>query len=67
MRGTGIFASDAQIERMKQAMRMPMILVGGMAPQSAAEVCHDCALESGLPEIEGYYGCELKTKEFVTT
>jgi hypothetical protein len=65
MTRTGFYASDAQIARMKDAVNAPYIIVGGVAPRSPQEVAHDCALEAGLPEIQGYYGCDLQTKEFV--
>jgi len=29
------------------------------------ERCHAVALAHGLPEIPGFYGCDLKTGEFV--
>jgi hypothetical protein len=62
---TGIHATIAQKERMRAAMNMPAILVGGTLPRSPQQVAHACALEQGLPEIEGYYGCDLSTGEFV--
>lgn len=66
MNGTGKFATDEQIERMKSAVSAPYIIVGGVGPPDPAKVCHQCALEQGLPEIKGYYGCDLSTGEFVT-
>jgi hypothetical protein len=67
MRGTGVYATDDQIEQMKAAMNMPAIMVGGVTPRTPQQVCHAIALENGLPEIEGYYGCDLSTKEFLTS
>jgi hypothetical protein len=66
MTRTGKYATEEQRERMRAAMAAPYIVVGGIMPRSPAEVAHDCALESGLPEIEGYYGCDLSTGEFVS-
>jgi hypothetical protein len=59
---TGVFATEEQVERMKSAAIM---MVGGVTPEDPAKVAHACALEQGLPEIEGYYGCDLKAGEFV--
>jgi hypothetical protein len=67
MTATGTYATPEQVERMRAAMRGPYILgTGGVEPQSPLQVAHACALEAGLPEIEGYYGCDLATGEFVS-
>jgi hypothetical protein len=63
---TGVYATDEQKERMRAAMSAPVILVGGVGPRSPQQVAHACALEQGLPEIRGYYGCDLETGEFVS-
>jgi endonuclease V-like protein UPF0215 family len=63
---TGVFATADEIERMKAAARMPYMVVGGVPPESAAQVAHRLALRHGLPEIPGYYGCDLRTGEFVS-
>ena len=60
-----VFATDEEVQRMKDACNMPYIMVGGHWPRSPQEVCHEIALQHGLPEIEGYYGCDLSKKEFV--
>lgn len=67
MRGTGEFATEDEIKTMKAAMGTPYLIVGGMAPESPQKVCHRIALAHGLPEIQGFYGCDLRTREFVTT
>lgn len=67
MQGTGIYATDEQLEQMRSALKQPYLLgSGGVEPLSPLQVSHNCALAAGLPEIQGYYGCDLKTKEFVT-
>jgi hypothetical protein len=63
---TGVFATDDQKQLMRDAMQAPYIVVGGYGPRSPQQVAHDCALKCGLPEIEGYYGCDLLTGEFVS-
>lgn len=66
MTGTGVFLTDEEVVRVRSAASMPYIIVGGMAPQSPQQVVHNIALAKGLPEITGYYGANLKTKEIVT-
>ena len=65
MKRLGIFASKKEIEIMKTACSQPYIRIGGRWPESPQEICHEIALKHGLPEIKGYYGCDLKTGEFV--
>ena len=65
MTRTGTFATQDQVAQMRAAMDTPYIIVGGVAPRSPQEVAHSCALAAGLPEIQGYYGCDLATGEFV--
>jgi len=64
MKRTGVFATDEEVERLKEPV--PYMIVGGVEPMTALQKCHAMALEHGLPEISGYYGIDLKTKEFVT-
>ena len=63
---TGVFATNEEIQTMKNACNQPYIMVGGHWPDSPQQVAHRLALNHGLPEIEGYYGCDLQTGEFVT-
>lgn len=65
MTHTGVFATPDEIATMKAAAEAPYIIVGGMAPESPLKVCHRIALAHDLPEIEGYYGCDLSTGEFL--
>jgi len=60
-----VFATKSEIKEMKSAASAPYISIGGHWPKSAQEVCHEIALKKGLPEIHGYYGCDLRTGEFV--
>jgi len=66
MNYTGVFATKEEVEDLKSAASMPCIRVGGHWPESPQKVAHRIALKHGLPEIEGYYGCDLRTGEFVT-
>lgn len=67
MTRTGKFASKEQIDSMRSAMSAPYILgSGGVAPRSAVELAHEYALASGLPEVPGFYGCDLTNGEFVS-
>ena len=42
-----------------------MYLSGGQPMSNPAKEAHRFALAHGLPEITGYYGCDLRTGEFV--
>lgn len=63
-----VFASADEISSIKAAAAAPvMYLTGGIPfggdPQKMAQ---SAALAHGLPEIEGYYGIDLKNGEFVS-
>jgi len=60
-----VFATEKEIQTMKDAMKMPYIKIGDYWTETPQEVCHKIALSHGLPEIKGYYGCDLITGEFV--
>lgn len=66
MKYTGVFATKEEIQTMKDTCNQPYIMVGGHWPDSPQVVAHRLALKHGLPEIIGYYGCDLRTGEFVT-
>lgn len=66
MKYTGVIATKEEIQQMKDAANQPYIMIGGHWPESPQKVCHEIALKHGLPEIPGYYGCDLRTGEFVT-
>jgi hypothetical protein len=63
--GTGVFATETEIKLLKDTCSQPYIMVGGHWPESPQKVAHKLALSHGLPEIQGYYGCDLRTGEFV--
>ncbi|KKM06125.1 hypothetical protein LCGC14_1747100 [marine sediment metagenome] len=80
MERLNIFATKEETERMKKALitarNTPVIAFssshalneGGLAGQAhkrVAEDCHALALAHGLPEIEGFYGLDCETGEFV--
>ncbi|MBA7539992.1 hypothetical protein ES705_32281 [subsurface metagenome] len=65
MKMTGVFATEEEAEKLqemaKRASETPMITFqAGVAPPSpwkpVKEAVHKCALEHGLPEIQGFYG-----------
>jgi hypothetical protein len=62
---TGVFATKEEIKSLKNSLNTPYIRVGGHWPESPQVIAHRYALSHGLPEIQGYYGCDLKTGEFV--
>jgi len=72
---TNVFATKEEIELMKQPVPYMVFgstkddsVPGGYRPNvgdSPLVRCHKIALRHGLPEIDGYYGCDLTTGEFV--
>lgn len=66
MKRLGKFATAEQIEALKAAASGPYLVMNGTPPTDPAVLAHRYALENGLPEIQGYYGCDLQTGEFVS-
>lgn len=81
MKYLNIFATEEEQEDLKkdliQAQNTPVIafsgshaMRGGLSGdvwQALKEKCHKLALKHGLPEIPGFYGCDLsKNGEFVS-
>ncbi len=62
---TGVLATKDEIQSLKDSCNQPYIRVGNYWPESPQETAHRLALSHGLPEIPGYYGCDLRTGEFV--
>lgn len=80
MRRTGVFATREEVARLKeqagQAAETPAIALSvadGLAGRDFASLarerlmhwCHEAALAHGLPEVPGWYGCDLETGEFL--
>lgn len=65
MKYTGIKATTEEIESLKSLMNQPYLVANGVPPLDPLQEAHKLALAHGLPEIPGYYGCDLKTGEFV--
>lgn len=63
---TGVFATADEIERLKQTTKTPLIALNAGMPESPQQAAHRLAMGHGLPEIKGYYGCDLRTGEFVS-
>jgi hypothetical protein len=67
MNRTGVLATPQEVEHLRSMLNQPYILgAGGVPPLNPQVEAHRLALEHGLPEIEGYYGCDLATGEFVS-
>jgi hypothetical protein len=75
MMHTGVFATPEEktelLSLLKAAQNTPVILVGGIdlagnAVERVRRRTHEIALAHGLPEVEGYYGCDLENGEFVS-
>jgi hypothetical protein len=64
MKRTNVFATKDEIDSLKKPVRY--MVFSGVEPESPLEKCHRMALSHGLPEIKGYYGCDLRTGEFVS-
>lgn len=80
MERLNVFATEKENEEMKkmliEARNTPVIAFssrhaledGGLAGQAFSRLekkCHKLALAHGLPEIQGYYGLDCETREFV--
>lgn len=67
MTGTGVYATPEEVEILKAALDMPLIALQTGVPESPAIKAHRYALAHGLPEVQGYYGIDLRTGEFLRT
>ncbi len=69
MKGTNVFATDAEVAELKAAAASagsaPVIYPFRNPWHAVREKCHACALAHGLPEITGFYGVDLETGEFI--
>ena len=59
-----VFATPKEIEQMKSAVQMPYLIIGEHCSESPQVMCHRFALLHKLPEVKGFYGCNLRTGEF---
>jgi len=66
MKRTGVFATEDEIKSLKTLLGQPLIAPAGIMPRSPAQLAHEFALAHGLPEVRGYYGCDLENGEFVS-
>ena len=63
---TKVFATKEEIEQLKVSVSVSgMFLPGGQPMGEPQKDAHRLAISHGLPEIKGYYGCDLGTGEFV--
>lgn len=67
MRYTGVHMTPEQIQSVKDHAKTPMIMLQCGPPQTTLQFVHSLAIAAGLPEIEGYYGADLRTGEFVSS
>lgn len=80
MTKTAIYATPEEIEALKKGLSRAQntpafglssaqVLSGNdfasMAWRDVKRACHYAALQHGLPEIEGFYGIDLQTGEFL--
>lgn len=68
MKRLNVFASAQEIENIKAAASAPVMYLSGGQPMGGdpLKMAHAAALSHGLPEIQGYYGIDLKSGEFVS-
>jgi len=67
MNRLNVFATKEEIEQLKVSVSCSgMFLSGGQPMSEPAKDAHRIALAHGLPEITGFYGCDLQTGEFVS-
>jgi len=62
-----IFATVDERKYIQHCREMPLISFDGINPmcESPIVAIHRYALEHGLPEIEGYYGMDMRNGEFL--
>lgn len=65
MKRTGIKATPEEVETLKSVAATQVMMIGGVGPLDPAKFTHEIALRHGLPEIPGFYGCDLATGEFL--
>ena len=66
MKRLNVFATADEIKQLRTSIKVSgMCLSGGQPMSNPAQDAHRLALRHGLPEIDGYYGCDLKTGEFL--
>lgn len=78
MKYLNVFATSEEIEFIKHCASMPVMGMTNPEPPgpgvspvvpmftSPVEAAHKAALAHGLPEIQGYYGIDLRNGEFVS-
>ena len=59
MRRTGVFATAEEVQALKQPH--PAMKIGESEGETPQEHAHRLALHHGLPDVLGYYGCDLRT------
>lgn len=67
MKRHGVFATKEEIGMLKGLQGAPYLVFKGVEPRDPLKETHRLALAHGLPEIEGYYGCDLETGEFLSS
>lgn len=68
MKRLNVFATEDEIKNIKAAASAPVMYLSGGQPMGGdpVKMAHHAAIAHGLPEIEGYYGIDLKNGEFVS-
>lgn len=56
MKGTGVFATESEVAKLKKMIEEPSVMFFFVSRQEVQKSCHAMALAHGLPEIPGYYG-----------
>jgi hypothetical protein len=70
MKRTGVYATREQLDNMKSAERLVTAAPESVRESSGAamsRVVNAYAIEQGLPEYDGHWGCDLETGEFLGT
>lgn len=67
MTRTNVFATAEQLTNLNAVAKpQPAITLNIPTGSTALQLAHKYALQNGLPEVSGYYGCDLETGEFVS-
>lgn len=66
--GTGVFATEEEVAELRELYKHPIIYDPKffISPScNIPERVHEVAMHHGLPDFDGYYGCNYETREFL--
>lgn len=65
--GTGVFATEEEVATLRSYYNMPIIMSREFTSPACniPERIHEVGMRHGLPDFDGYYGCNFETREFL--